>query len=154
MLNPILNKGGWGVSTSNADTVASLNPLLAEHVRLLHAYEAVRAALGPGPAADAIAERMPTLRADAGKISEMILSLGGTPRSGTDVEPGAIAVAGSPSEMMERLGEMETSYRDAIDRVVGTGNPQIRTASILGAVRGNVEARLAATAESARRLPS
>ena len=151
MLNPILNKGGWGVSTSNTDTVDALNPLLAEHVRLIHAYDAVRAALGPGPTADALAQRMPTLRADSGKISEVILSLGGTPRSGTDVEPGSVAVDGDAAAMLTTLAEREAAYRDALDAVIENGNPQIRTASVLGAVRKNVEARHTALGEAARK---
>ncbi len=154
MLNPILNKGGWGVSTSNAATVDALNPLLAEHVRLIHAYDAVRAALGPGPAADGLNERMSVLRADSGKIAEVILSLGGTPRSGTDVEPGSVPVSGGPEALLSDLAAREAAYRDALDAVIGTGQQQIRTASVLGAVRQNVEARHTAALEAARRATS
>ena len=152
MLNPILNKGGWGVSTTNADTVEALNPLLAAHVRLIFAYDALLAALGPGsPDADALAARMPTLRADSGKISEVILSLGGTPRSGTDVEPGSVAVDGDAAAMLTALADREAAYRDALDAVIDTGRQQIRTASVLGAVRQNVVARHDALGELARR---
>ncbi len=151
MLNVLLNKGGAGVSASASETVAALNPLMEAHVRLLHAYDFARQQLGPGAVSDALATHLRTARMDAGKIAETILSLGGTPFSGTTVEPGSERVEGGPAAMLAALGDREEAFRDQVAANLSGTTHQIRTASILGVIRASSEARLTTVREAARK---
>ena len=154
ILNTVLNKGGAGVSASASETVAALNPIMDAHVRLLHAYEYVRQQLGAGPLADALGVHLRTARIDAGKIAETILSLGGTPISGTAIEPGSIRTDGTAAQMLAGLAERETAFRDAVAASLADVPHQIRTSATLGIVRASSEARLTTVREAARRATS
>ena len=154
ILSTALNKGGAGVSASAAETVAALNPIMDAHVRLLHAYEYVRQQLGPGPIADALAAHLRTARGDAGKLSETILSLGGTPISGTAIEPGSVRTEGTPAQMLTGLAERESAFRDQVAASLADVPHQIRTGATLGIVRASSEARLTTLRDAARRATS
>lgn len=81
-LRPLLNKGGAGRYISRQESVVRLQPIARRHLDLLMAYDAHLGALPDGPALTEIEAMMPYLRTEVAKMSETILSLGGTPPSG------------------------------------------------------------------------
>ena len=149
MLNPVLNKGGWGLSLARADSVETLQPILRAHYQQLNAYEFARQQAGNG-FPDRVESALRTLRTDIGKIAETILSFGGVPYNGTDIDPGATGdTSVPPAERIERLDASERELYGLIDE--GMNKPQqIRTLSTLKLLRNHSDDRLAILREAAR----
>ena len=149
MLNPVLNKGGWGLSLTRADSVETLQPILRAHYKMLNAYEFARQQAGNG-FPDRVEGSLRTLRTDIGKIAETILSFGGTPYNGTDIEPGATGdTSASPAQRIERLEETERDLYGLLEN--GMNVPQqIRTLSTLKLLRNHSDERISVLREAAR----
>lgn len=149
MLNPVLNKGGWGLSLTRADSVETLQPILRAHYQLLNAYEFARQQAGNG-FPDRVESALRTFRTDIGKISETILSFGGAPYNGTDIEPGATGdTEATPAQRIENLEAAERDLNDGLEASMNVPQ-QIRTLATLKLLRNHSNDRLAILREAAR----
>ncbi len=141
-LGTVLNKGGAGTSLGREATVAALVPIMERHIHVNHAYEQAIAALDGRPLADQLRAEQRIARMDVGKLGESILSAGGTPYSGVQIEPGSEVLPAEPHKMLEALRDREKDLLDATDDALGQDH-MIRTLAILGNVQAHSRARLA-----------
>lgn len=129
-LRPILNKGGAGRYISRAESVERLRPISERHLALLRTYDGVLAGMADGPAKEQIEAMMPYLRTEVAKISETILSLGGTPASGVDQDP-AGDIGLSLKERVDALLRAENGFGGTLREEVDAVHHQERTRAIL-----------------------
>lgn len=130
-LRPILNKGGAGRYISRAESIDRLLPITDRHLALLREYDGAMAALPAGPDRERLAAMMPYLRTEIAKISETILSLGGTPATGVSHEP-ATATAGDARSVFKGLLDAETTFGRALREEIDAVHHHERTRAILG----------------------
>jgi hypothetical protein len=146
MPNPIkealLGRGWAGQTISRAKTVERLNPLIRQHHRLNHNYRYVIRSHGDEAVVEALQRVQKTARVDVGKLSETILSCGGTPYNGTDLNPEDFNLGDDDLKMLSQLQDHETEFRDALKDERRTIEHQMRTRGILEAVTSNSEERL------------
>ena len=128
-LRPLLNKGGAGRYISREESVERLVPIAERHLDLLYAYDRALASLD-GPGASRLAAMMPYLRTEVAKVSETILSLGGTPPSGVDRDP-ARPAAGSDREHVQGLLDAERAFGAALADEAEAVHHHERTRAIL-----------------------
>ncbi len=129
-LRPLLNKGGAGRYISRAESVERLQPIARRHLDLLMAYDAHLGALPDGPAKMEIEAMMPYLRTEVSKMSETILSLGGTPPSGAG-ETAAVAAAGADRDRIQGFLDAEKDFGGALRDEVDVVHHQERTRAII-----------------------
>ena len=145
MLNKILNKGGAGKSLTRAESVDYLNPLVGTHNELIFAYESVIRSLDDRGTADLLEEQQPRIRTDVQKLDEMVLSHGGTPPNGTDLEVEDFDLGEDDADQFEELLRREESYNAAVRSEYEREEPKphgIRTLATLENVLRNSDARL------------
>lgn len=146
MPNPIkealLNRGWAGKTISRAETVERLNPLLLQFLKLNHYYQSVIRSHPDAAVAEALKRVQKTARADVGKLSESILSAGGTPENGTDLEPNDFALEGDEIELLSQLKDLEATFNDALTHERSEVEHQMRTRGILEALTSNSTERL------------
>ncbi|WP_420456850.1 hypothetical protein [Rubrivirga sp.] len=131
-LRPLLNKGGAGRYISRQESAERLLPIADRHLDLMRTYNAVLAALPDGPARERVEAMMPYLRTEAAKVSETILSLGGTPPSGAGAGPLATAPGRTDRDHVRALLDAETDFGNALRAEVDSVHHQERTRAILG----------------------
>lgn len=153
VLRPILGRGGAGKYITRAESVERLLPYVPMHHRLLHAYDYTLERMRDDAGKERLLALMPLARTEAGKLSETIFSLGGTPSNGTNLEPGETGVGSADAEMLHHVADMERAYHDALLEEVDAVHHQERTRSILQAVATGSAARLEAIREITNRLP-
>ena len=136
-LRPLLNKGGAGRYISREESVERLLPVAERHLDLLRAYDRQLAVMPEGPMREPIEAMMPYLRTEVSKMSETILSLGGTPPSGAGRGPVEPAASGSPRDRVQDLMRAETDFGDALRAEVDSVHHQERTRAV---VEHNAEA--------------
>ena len=129
-LRPILNKGGAGRYISRAESVERLLPISERHLDLLRTYDGVLAGMSDGPAKSRLEAMMPYLRTEVTKVSETILSLGGTPDSGADRRPAA-PTSGTERERIDALLNAERDFGAALRDESEAVHHQERTRAIL-----------------------
>jgi hypothetical protein len=146
MPNPIkeaiLNRGWAGKTITRAKTVERLNPLLLQFLKLNHNYQYVIRSHSDSAVTEALKRVQKTARADVGKLSETILSCGGTPENGTDLEPTDFNLGNDELDMLYQLEDLETEFNETLARERNEIKHQIRTRGILEAVKSNSEERL------------
>lgn len=146
MPNPIkealLNRGWAGKTISRAETVERLNPLLLQFLKLNHYYQSVIRSHPDEAVAEALKRVQKTARADVGKLSESILSAGGTPENGTDLEPDDFSLDGDETELLSQLQDLEATFNDALTHERREIEHQMRTRGILEALKSNSTERL------------
>ena len=146
MPNPIkeaiLNRGWAGKTITRAKTVERLNPLLLQFLKLNHNYQYVIRSHSDTAVTDALKRVQKTARADVGKLSETILSCGGTPENGTDLEPEDFNLGDDELDMLYQLEDLETEFNETLARERNEIEHQIRTRGILEAVKSNSGERL------------
>lgn len=146
MPNPIkeaiLGRGWAGKTISRAETVERLNPLVREYLTLNHSYEAVIRSHSDPAVTDALQRVQKTARADVGKLCETILSCGGTPENGTDLEPEDFDLGDDDLRMLRELKERETEWGDTLAQERAEIEHQMRTRGILEALKSNSEERV------------
>jgi type I site-specific restriction endonuclease len=146
MPNPIkeilLGRGWAGKTISRADTVEHLNPLLLQFLKLNHNYEYVIRSHSDRAVVDALKRVQKTARADVGKLNETILSCGGSPENGTDLEPENFNLGNDELEMLYQLQDLETEFNEALTRQRNEVEHQMRTRGILEALKSNSTERL------------
>ncbi|MDT0631900.1 hypothetical protein RQM47_15005 [Rubrivirga sp. S365] len=137
-LRPILNKGGAGRYISRAHSAERLQPIAERHIDLMYAYEAILDGLPAGLPKERLEALMPYLRTEIAKMSETILSLGGTPPSGVRRVPGGLdlpeadSAAGRPAlDHVDALLDAERDFGGAIRNEVDAVHHQERTRAIL-----------------------
>ena len=130
-LRPLLNKGGAGRYISREESVERLLPVAERHLDLLQTYDRHMAALPEGPQREQVAAMMPYLRTEVAKVSETILSLGGTPPSGTHRDPHSPGTAGD-RDRLQALLDAETDFGKALRHEADEVHHQERTRAILG----------------------
>lgn len=146
MPNPIkevlLGRGWAGKTITRAETVERLNPLLLQFLKLNHNYQYVIRSHADSAVTDALKRVQKTARTDVGKLSETILSCGGTPENGTDLEPGDFNLGNDEREMLHQLEDLETEFHEALVHERSEIEHQMRTRGILEAVTSNSTERL------------
>ena len=130
-LRPVLNKGGAGRYISRGESVSRLLPVSDRHLDLLQAYDQALATMPQGPGRTQIEAMMPYLRTEVAKISETILSLGGTPDTGVTREPLAPRADASEGDLVQHLLKAETDFEGALRDEVDAVHHQERTRAIL-----------------------
>ena len=130
-LRPLLNKGGAGRYISRAESAERLMPVAERHLDLLRAYDRELAALPAGPAREQIEAMMPYLRTEVAKVSETILSLGGTPPSGAGRAPVAAPLAATDRDRVQGFLDAEKDFGGALRAEVDAVHHQERTRAIL-----------------------
>ena len=155
MPNPIkealLNRGWAGTTLSRSETVEHLNPLIQQHVELNHHYGAALRNCDDERVVGVLERLQKTARADVGKLSETVLSCGGSPYNGTDLEPDDFTLTGSLLDLFEELHERETAFNEAVADELDLEH-QMRTRGVLEAVKSNSQDRLNALKALHRRL--
>lgn len=155
MPNPIkealLNRGWAGQTLSRSETVDHLNPLVEQHIRLNHHYGAAIRHCDDERVVDVLERLQKTARTDVGKLSETVLSCGGSPYNGTDLSPDDFSLTGSLSDLFEELHDLETDFNEALANELDLEH-QMRTRGILEAVKSNSQDRLNALSALQRRI--
>ena len=136
-----LQKGWAGKTITRDATVERLNPILQRHIKLNHAYRAAIERLSEKHIVARFSEHQKTARADVGKLSETILSAGGTPYTGTDLKPDAADLGASNNDVLFALRDREEDLHDCVVAERGE-NHQMRTRAILGVVEKDSAERL------------
>lgn len=137
----IFQKGGIGTSMSRRDTIARLNPLIREHMALNHAYDYALEHLGETDLRPMLHQKQRLARTDVGKLAETVLSCGGIPYSGVDMEPSDFALAEGDDALLFELLDRERAFLDGIKAELNEPH-QLRTEAILNVIVGNSEDRL------------
>ena len=155
MPNPIkeflLNRGWAGQTLSRSETVERLRPLVQQHIELNHHYNAAARHCDDARVVDVLERLLNTARTDVGKLSETVLSCGGTPPNGTELEPEDFALRGTLLDLFETLHALETEFNDALAQELDLEH-QMRTRGVLEAVKSNSQDRLNALKALHRRL--
>jgi len=155
MPNPIkealLNRGWAGKTLSRSETVDRLNPLIRRHIELNHHYGAAIRHCDDERVTDVLERLQKTARADVGKLSETVLSCGGTPYNGTDLEAEDFTLKGSVLNLFDELHDLETDFNEALADELDLEH-QMRTRGVLEAVKSNSQDRLDALKALHRRL--
>ena len=146
-LRPILNKGGAGRYISRAHSVERLQPVAQRHLDLMYEYEGILGGMPDGLPKEKLEAMMPYLRTEVAKMSETILSLGGTPPSGVRRRPGGPQTGGpqtggrggvpdpeagrSTADRTDALIEAERDFAGALRDEAEAVHHQERTRAIL-----------------------
>lgn len=138
----LLNRGWAGKTLTRAETVERLNPLIDEFLKLNHNYQSVIRSHNSEAVTEALERVQKTARADIGKLSETVLSCGGTPPNGTDLEPEDFELGDDDLKMLSQLADLETAFNEAVGHERNEVEHQMRTRGILEAVRSNSSERL------------
>lgn len=144
-LDAILNKGGAGKSLSREATVDYLNPLLQKHNELIMAYESALDTLEDRALAELLDDLQPRNRTDIMKMDEMVYSNGGTPPSGTDLDPEDFDLGSTDTERLGTLLTMEEAYHKMLETEYERRDPlphDFRTKATLENVIKGSDARL------------
>lgn len=146
MPNPIketlLGRGWAGKTLSRAETVERLNPLLLEFLKLNHNYQYVIRSHSDAAVTEALERVQKSARVDVGKLSETILSCGGSPENGTDLEPDDFQLSSDDVEMLRELKGLETEFNEALTSERSDVEHQMRTRGILEALISNSTERV------------
>ena len=155
MPNPIkealLNRGWAGQTLSRSETVDRIDPLIRQHIELNHHYGAAIRHCDDERVVDVLERLLKTARTDVGKLSETVLSCGGTPPNGTELEPEDFALRGALLDLFETLHTLETAFHDALAQELDLEH-QMRTRGVLEAIKSNSQDRLNALKALHRRL--
>lgn len=146
MPNPIkealLNRGWAGKTITRAETVERLNPLIRQFLKLNHNYQFVIRSHSDSAVVEALKRVQKTARADVGKLSETVLSCGGTPENGTDLEARDFDLGSDDVDMLQQLEALEEDLNEAVGHERDEVEHQMRTRGILEALKSNSSERL------------
>jgi hypothetical protein len=146
MPNPIkeaiLNRGWAGKTITRAETVERLNPMIRQFLKLNQNYQSVIRSHSDSAVSEALKRVQKTARADVGKLSETVLSCGGTPENGTDLDVEDVTLRNDELDMLHQLDDLEAAFNETIERQLDEVEHQMRTRGILEAVKSNSSERL------------
>lgn len=135
----ILQKGWAGTTFSRPETVARLNPITQKLIELNSAYEYAIEHLIERDVAKRLEDFQRTSRTDIAKLRESVLSCGGVPRMGVDLDD--VTLDADDAGMLRQLRDMETSFLETVE-AEQKENHQIRSRAILGVVNTSSQERL------------
>lgn len=138
----ILGRGWAGKTISRSETVERLNPLLLQFLKLNHNYQYVIRTHPNDAVTEALQRVQKTARADVGKLNETILSCGGSPENGTNLEPEDFDLGTDEVGMLTNLEDLETNFQEALVHEREDIEHQMRTRGILEALTSNSKERL------------
>lgn len=136
-----LNKGWAGKTLSREETAARLNPVIRSHCALNHSHEYAVRSLEDRDAAGTLSAFQRTSRMDTGKLSEVVLSAGGVPFNGTEMEPEDFDLGACDSDIVTALKNLESDFEKLLHAELEMKH-QMRTRAILEVVLKNTRARL------------
>lgn len=137
----LLNKGWAGKTLSREETAGRLNPVIRSHCALNHSHEYAMRALEDRDAAEQLSTLQRTARMDIGKLSEVVLSAGGVPFNGTEMEPEDFDLGKCDSDIVTELRNMERDFEKLLHAELDMEH-QMRTRAILEVVLKNTRVRL------------
>jgi hypothetical protein len=139
MKNFLLKKGWAGRTIGRQESVDRLNAILQSHHEINAAYDTEVPGIGTEEDRNRLDALRRTSRADAGKLSETILSLGGVPASGIGLR--ASTTDADASTSVRRLIDLESKF---LDRIAGESKVehQMKSRAILGNSEANARERL------------
>lgn len=140
MANFFLNRGGAGISIRREETVQRLNPLIERLIALNHCHNYIIQHTSDPATAERLEAFQKIARADVGKLAETVLSSGGVPYNGTDMEPSDFNLGTDEDSMLREMTDRERAFLDAIEDEKDVRH-HIRTQAILEKVRANSKAR-------------
>ncbi len=144
MINPILNKGGFGKSYSREETVRRIRPLAELHHRLVYAYLYAIEHLSDREAAARLDALQPQNRTDGAKLMEVIYANGGYASTGTELELEQMNLGPDDVTILRNLMELEQTFHEKVKQEYEDKTHQIRTLAILENVFRHSEERLEA----------
>jgi len=150
MPNPILNRGGAGISISRPETVDRLRPLIRQFNELHLLYVSALPRLPAGEGRERVEGLLRIARMDIDKIEETIHSSGGVSYTLTDIGEMKLAGSGQDDGVLEQLLAAERAFLAAIQGESKTKH-HIRTQAILMNVESNSRARLGMLEDTVRK---
>lgn len=138
----LLGRGWAGRTISREQTIARINPLIEQHVKLNHSYRAVSRSHSTPKVSRTVEGLLKTARTDVGKLSETVFSAGGSAYNGTDLEPEDFDLGDDDATMLAALQDLEQDFHDTVTHERDEVEHQMRTRAILEVVQGNSEERL------------
>lgn len=155
MPNPIkealLGRGWAGKTLSRADTAERLNQLIEQQARLNHNYASVIRNYDDPRVVDVLERLQKTSRVDVAKLSETVLSCGGTPYSATDLDEEDVSLGDDALDWLQQLETLEKDLHDALAYELDEIEHQMRTRGVLEAIQSNSTDRLKALKAIIRR---
>lgn len=137
----IFNRGGIGTSMSRAETVEHINPLIEQHMRLNKSYDYAIDHLSDEEIVERLEALQKTARTDVGKLSETVLSAGGSAYNGVELRNETFDLGDDDTEILFQLRDREQEFQNALTEELDL-NHQIRTEAILENVRAHSAERL------------
>jgi hypothetical protein len=141
MLKYLLNKGGAGKALTRQETCTRLEPIIRRFHILNYCYDAALKRIPDPLTKRHLDEMMQTARADAGKISETVLSAGGAPSTGVGLRQDDFGKGIEDDEVFFLLRDREHEFRTALDEEMSVKH-HIRTTAVLTNAARNSDARL------------
>lgn len=141
MFKAILNKGGAGKSISRDETAERLSGLIRRYNDIMYTYDAA-SAVASETVAEGLNQLSRVVRDDIGKLSELVLSAGGVPPTGTDIEPGDVSAGDSESDALKTLIRIEREFAEAL-RAESAAKHQLRVVAGLDNTSARTKERLA-----------
>lgn len=136
-LKELVLKQGWaGRTLSRSETIERINPIIGEMNELMYAYTAALDEAEPSVRAE-IEPGLKKLRADIGKLMEIVFSCGGTPPNGTDLETDQFEYG---SQALRRLSEREDGLSGTLKGELDLEH-EMHTRAVLSVVAANLEER-------------
>ena len=132
-LRGVLNKGGAGNYISREASVERLQPVIADQLDLLRAYDHVAKRISdPG-----VRQRMedvvlPNIRTELNKLYETIFSLGGSAPTGSEMDWTAENLDGSDAHMLKAMLDRDARFGRSLTEEMDAVHHQERTRAILG----------------------
>lgn len=110
----LLQKGWAGTTISRSETVERFNPLIRAHIHLNRYYDFAVKTISDSAVTTALAKLQHDARMQVNKMCETVFSNGGVAYSGTDVSPEDFVIEGDEDDILFRLFDMESNFRNAI----------------------------------------
>lgn len=155
MPNPIkealLGRGWAGKTLSRSETANRLNSLIEQQARLNHSYAFVIGNYDDSRVVDVLERLQKTSRVDVAKLSETVLSCGGTPYTATDLDAEDINLGDDVLDWLHELQTLEQDLHDALAHELDEIEHQMRTRGVLEAIKSNSTDRLNALKAVIRR---
>jgi hypothetical protein len=133
----ILNKGWAGRTLDRTDTAERINALMHPLVELMYHYEAGLGGNDPESVSEGLHSALSMLRADIGKLGEIVYSCGGVAYTGVDIDPASIGTSGAWPAVLDRERAFLSLLQEERDV-----EHQMRARAVIGAVATGCKARI------------
>ncbi len=137
----LLNKGWGGRTITRQETLERLNVILRPFHEMTYTYDVAIERLSNAESRERLKSFQRTTRADGGKLAESVLSSGGVPESGVDMELRDFDPGNDDASIVAHLIDLENALLDRVaeERKV---SHRMHTRAVLGAVEKNAKERL------------